>query len=152
MKKALFLICLAFCSVSLYAQSTNPKYDAALAKTLGADDYGMKAYVLVILKSGSNTTADKATIDSAFKGHMTNMGRLVSEGKLIVAGPLQKNDKKYRGIFILNVPTVEEATKLVDTDPAIKAKLLEAELYGWYGSAALPEHLKIHDRIEKKSF
>ncbi|MEO6149455.1 MAG: YciI family protein [Mucilaginibacter sp.] len=152
MKKLLLVVCLAFISAGIKAQSTNPKYDPALAYELGADDYGMKSYVLVILKTGTNTTADQATIDSAFKGHMANMGRLVKEGKLVVAGPLKKNDKQYRGIFILNVPTVEEAAKLVDTDPAIKAKLLDVELYGWYGSAALPEHLKIHDRIEKKSF
>ncbi|RCH55000.1 hypothetical protein DJ568_11045 [Mucilaginibacter hurinus] len=152
MKKALVIISLAFFAVAANAQSKNPKYDPALAYELGADDYGMKQYVLAILKSGSNTTADKATVDSAFKGHMANMKRLVTEGHLIVAGPLKKNDKQYRGIFILNVPTVEEAAKLVDSDPAVKAKLLDVELYGWYGSAALPEHQKIHDRIEKMSF
>ncbi|RYD93279.1 MAG: hypothetical protein EOP54_19460 [Sphingobacteriales bacterium] len=123
-----------------------------LAQKLGGDDYGMKAYVLVILKSGTNTTGDSATVETAFRGHMANMGRLVKEGKLVVAGPLKKNDKNYRGIFILNVPTVEEAEKLVQTDPAIIAKFLDVELYSWYGSAALPEHLKFHDKIEKKNF
>ncbi|RYE19112.1 MAG: hypothetical protein EOP51_20565, partial [Sphingobacteriales bacterium] len=109
MKNLLFIMCVAFLPVVVNAQSTNPKYDAALAQELGADDYGMKSYVLVILKSGTNTTADKATIDSAFKGHMANMGKLVKDNKLIVAGPLGKNDKNYRGIFILNVKTIDEA-------------------------------------------
>ncbi|MNR14196.1 hypothetical protein D3C85_1306580 [compost metagenome] len=82
---------------------------------------------------------------------MTNIGKLVTDGKLVVAGPLGKNDKNYRGIFILDVPTLEEAKKLVDTDPAIQSKLLDVDLIIWYGSAALKETLKIHSKIEKKS-
>jgi len=38
---------------------------------------------------------------------------------------------------------------LVMTDPAIKANLLAAELYEWYGSAALAEYLPISDKIWK---
>lgn len=109
----------------------------------------MKAYVFVILKTGSNTTTDKAYIDSCFAGHMANIGRLVNEGKLIVAGPLGKNDNAYRGIFILNVPTIEEAQEIVQTDPAINSKLLDADLYKWYGSAALPEYLETALKIGK---
>jgi len=40
----------------------NPNYDGELAKELGGDDYGMKSYFLVILKTGANTTADKEQI------------------------------------------------------------------------------------------
>ncbi len=32
---------------------TNPKYDKILADKLGGDEYGMKSYFLVILKTGS---------------------------------------------------------------------------------------------------
>jgi uncharacterized protein YciI len=131
------------------AQTVNPDYDSTLAKKLGADDYGMKSYVFVILKTGSNTTTDKAFIDSCFSGHMANIVRLVNEGKLIVAGPLGKNDNTYRGIFIFNVNTIEEARKLVETDPAVNSKLLEADLYNWYGSAALPEYLEASQKIGK---
>jgi len=131
------------------AQTVNPDYDSTLAKKLGADDYGMKSYVFVILKTGSNTTTDKAFIDSCFSGHMANIVRLVNEGKLIVAGPLGKNDNTYRGIFIFNVTTIEEARKLVETDPAVNSELLEADLYNWYGSAALPEYLEASQKIGK---
>lgn len=131
------------------AQTVNPDYDSTLAKKLEADDYGMKSYVFVILKTGSNTTTDKAFIDSCFSGHMANIVRLVNEGKLIVAGPLGKNDNTYRGIFIFNVTTIEEARKLVETDPAVNSKLLEADLYNWYGSAALPEYLEASQKIGK---
>ena len=149
MKSLLFLLFFLLLGVVSSAQTINPNYDSTLAKTFGADDYGMKMYVLVILKTGSNTVENKAVRDSLFAGHMQNIGRLVDMGKLIVAGPLGKNDKTYRGIFILNVTTFEEANQLMEADPAIKEKLLEPELYNWYGSAALSDYLKTSDKIWK---
>ena len=142
-----FLLCLVFSALS---QTDNPKYNKTLADSLGGDDYGMKPYVLVILKTGSNKIDKKETTDSLFRGHIANIIQLASTGKLIVSGPLKKNDKTYRGIFILNVRTIDEANALLANDPAIKEKLLEVELFQWFGSAALPEYLKIHEKIEKK--
>src|SRR5690606_3463750 len=84
------------------AQTPNPMFDPALADSLDADEYGMKSYVLVLLKTGSNKTTDKELINQSFRGHLANIGRLVDIGKLIVAGPLGKNDSGYRGIFILD--------------------------------------------------
>jgi uncharacterized protein YciI len=152
MKNFILFALLAIFSVTAKAQSNNPKYNKTLADSLGGDDYGMKSYVLVILKSGSNKTTDKKLIDSLFKGHMANINRLAEAGKLIVAGPLKKNEKSYRGIFIFDVKSIEEANKYLITDPAVKEKLLDAELFEWYGSAALPLYLKNHELIEKKKF
>jgi uncharacterized protein YciI len=140
------------CTNALDAQSDNPQYNKALADSLGADDHGMKMYVLVMLKTGTNTTATKAKTDSLFRGHMANINRLANEGKLVVAGPFRKNDKNYRGLFIFNVKTLEEANTLLQTDPAIQEKLLDADLLQWYGSAALPLYLKMHEQVEKKKF
>jgi uncharacterized protein YciI len=145
----LLLFISAFVAVS--AQTPNPNYDSTLAKALQADDYGMKSYVLAILKTGSNKSADRAMIDSCFRGHMSNIKRLVDEGKLIVAGPLGKNENSYRGIFILNLQSIEEAKDLLQTDPAIRENLLDAELYDWYGSAALPKYLEASEKIWKVS-
>lgn len=154
MKKLIVLSLLLSLAFGANAQDkkTNPNYDAALAKQYEADDYGMKMYVLVILKTGSNTNETKTKTDSLFAGHMENMGKLVKINKLIVAGPLAKNDKTYRGIFILNTKSIAEAQELLATDPAVKAKLLDAELFNWYGSAALAEYLKADDKIGKYKF
>jgi len=143
---------LLLANLSTHAQNTNTQYDKALADSLGADEYGMKMYVLVILKTGTATITDKAVTDSLFGGHMQNIQRLADIGKLVVAGPLQKNDKTYRGIFILNVKTIDEAKNLLATDPAVHAQLLDAELYGWYGSAALPLYLPAVKKVQKKDF
>ncbi|QNR82843.1 hypothetical protein H9N25_12650 [Pedobacter riviphilus] len=154
MKKIFLLISLITVTLVIQAQEKKAKapYDETLAKKLGADNYGMKMYVLVILKSGTNITETKAKTDSLFAGHMANMGKMVEMQKLVVAGPMGKNDKNYRGIFILNTKSIEEAKQLLESDPAIKAKLLEPELYNWYGSAALAEYLPFHDKIQKSSF
>ena len=133
-----------------YTLTANPNYDQSLADKLGGDDYGMKSYFLVILKTGPNTTADKELISESFRGHLDNINRLVAENKLIVAGPLGKNENQYRGIFILNnIPSLEEAKALLLTDLAIKNGLLDYDIFTWYGSAALPEYLPFSDKIWK---
>jgi uncharacterized protein YciI len=151
MKKIFHLLLLLLTVAFSSAQTDNAKYDKALAEKLGADEYGMKQYVFVILKTGPAKIEDKAKVNELFRGHMENIGRLADEGKLVVAGPFMKNDRNYRGLFILNVKTVEEAKALLDTDPAVKAQLLEAELIPWYGSAALGEYLPVHEKIAKEN-
>lgn len=149
MKPFVLLCCFIIGGNVLFAQQDNPNYNKVLADSLGADKYGMKMYMFVILKTGSNTTIDKAKLDGLFRGHMENITKLASSGKLVVAGPFKKNDKSFRGIFILNVKTSAEALELLDKDPAIKAKVLEAEILEWYGSAALPMYLPFHEKVEE---
>lgn len=144
--------CLVSCGLWAQTQGINANYDKNLADSLEGDEYGMKRYVLVILKTGTNAISDKTITDSLFRGHMQSINSLVKAGKLVVAGPLQKNEKAYRGIFILNVKSLEEAQVLLDKDPAIKAKLLDSELFVWFGSAALPMYLGFHEKVEKKKF
>jgi uncharacterized protein YciI len=151
MRTVLLILALATGS-AIIAQSPNPKYDKAFADSLGASEYGLKKYVMVILRTGSNKTTDKRFIDSCFKGHFSNMGVMNKAGKLVVAGPFGKNDKNYRGIFILNVPTIEEAKELVKNDSAVKENLLEPEFIIWNGSAALPMYLMYHEKVQKNNF
>lgn len=142
----LFLLLSSFC----FGQKTNPNYDEALATKLNADELGMKMYVLAILKTGTNNVTDKVKRDSLFAGHFANINRLVALKKMIVAGPLEKNDKTYRGIFILNVNNISEAQRLLEADPTIKQHVFDVEYFEWYGSAALPEYLLTADKIWKK--
>ena len=130
--------------------NANPNYDRVLAEKLGGDDYGMKSYFLVILKTGTNTTTDNVLIAESFRGHLDNINRLVEEEKLIIAGPLGINENNYRGIFILNnIKSIDEAKDLLQTDLAIKNRLLDYEIFTWYGSAALPEYLPFSEKIWK---
>lgn len=135
-------------------RSDNPKYDAELARKTGADDYGMRKYVFCVLKTGPKDAEikDKAERAKIFGGHMANIKRLAGEGKLALAGPFGTNEKGYRGIFIFAVETVEEAQKLVDTDPVIRSGMMIADLTPWYGSAATMLINDAHEKVGKKSF
>jgi uncharacterized protein YciI len=146
--KNLLILCLFLVSPFLVF-SQKSVYDKNLADSLGADDYGMKSYTLVMLKTGSGNIEDKARVDSLFRGHLDNIGRLAEAGELIVAGPLGKNSNNYRGIYIFDEPDKAKVAELLLTDPAIKADLLAYDIYSWYGSAALPVYLETHSKIEK---
>ncbi|MBK6543712.1 MAG: hypothetical protein WAR77_08620 [Saprospiraceae bacterium] len=149
-----FLCCLIVLFVSLSkmdAQSANVHFDSTLTAKYGADDYGMKWYILVLLKTGTGVEQDAGKRKELFEGHLKNIRSLADQGKLTVAGPLEKNDR-YRGIFILNLSNKEDALLLLESDPAIKAKLLEPELIRWYGSAALPAYLDVEGKLGKFRF
>jgi len=163
MKFYLFLAVLGFTFLSQTVVAQNQasetskvapsKFDAALAKKVGADEHGMRAYVLAILKTGPNDA--KVTGDARkeiFKGHFANMGRLAAEGKLAVAGPFNDPAKVYRGLFIFAVATVDEAKALAESDPTVKSGVLVAEYIPWYGSASLMLSNEFHDKVAAKSF
>ncbi len=97
----------------------------------------IKQFWLVVLKTGPQ---DKVITDSAqrakiFTGHFSNMERLHKEGILKVAGPFGKNDFTWRGLFILDCATKEEAEKYVMTDPSIEAGVFITDIVPWYSEA-----------------
>lgn len=125
-------------------------YDSAFAASLGADDYGMKQYVMAFLKKGPNQSQDSAEAVRIQRAHLDNIKRMAEEGKLIMAGPFM-DDSEIRGIYVFNVKTLEEARELTSSDPAVKAGRLEMELHPWYGSAVLQELSKMHGKVQKES-
>ena len=125
-------------------------FDPELARRLGADERGMRMYVLCILKTGPKDAEIKGDQrKEVFAGHFANIGRLADEGKLVVAGPFGKNDKNFRGLYIFNVATIAEAEKLVALDPAVKAGVFVPDLTLWYGTAAMLVVNETHKKIEK---
>lgn len=137
------------CTVAIAAEE--PSFDSELAKKLGADERGMKTFVLCILKTGPKDAEIKGDERrKIFSGHFENINRLADEGKLAVAGPFGKNEKSYRGLYIFNVATLEEAEKLVMLDPAVEAGVFVPDLTLWYGSAAMLVVNDTHKKIEKR--
>jgi uncharacterized protein YciI len=132
------------------ASQDENRFDAAATKRLGADEYGMKRYVMAFLEAGPNRPTDKREIARLQRAHLDNIKRMADEGVLVLAGPFL-DDGDLRGIYIFNVATVEEARRLTETDPAIQAGSLVMTLRPWYGSAALQELNVLHQRISAKS-
>ncbi len=125
MTKNLLLLLLTFSSGFSIAQdkkeNNNSYYDSALAKKLGADEYGMKKYVIAFLKAGNTKIDDPKESEKIQTAHLKNIIRLAEEGKLLIAGPFLDN-QNLRGLFIFNVQTIEEAKALTETDPAVKRR------------------------------
>ena len=137
------------------AQDATPPalaYDAALAQRTGADERGMRRYVLVILRTGPTPVKDADARKAMFAGHMANIQRLAKEGKLALAGPFGDKDGDWRGLFVFAVEDIEAAKALVATDPVIAKGEMVAEYHSWYGSAANMLVNELHDKVAKKSF
>ena len=132
------------------AQVGDYAYDQKLADSLGADERGMKMYVLAILRTGSKSEVSQAQRDSLMKGHFGFINSMAEKGLLVIAGPLEKNDQQFRGIYVFNVATVEEARRMAEADPSIRSGFFALELFGFYGSAALPKLVPIHQKIQRQ--
>lgn len=153
MRLRIFLSSFIFFIGFTFAQQKKekPKFNQELATSLGADKYGMKAYTIVMLTTGTAKIEDKAKMGELMKGHMGNIQKLAGEGKIVVAGPFLEMNKENRGMFIFNTKSKEEAEQWVKTDPAVQAGVFSYETFPWYGSAALPLYLKHHDEITQEN-
>lgn len=109
-----------FVSTALSQDSTESKYE-------------MKRYFFVMLTKGPNRSQDSVTVQKLQEGHMANISKMAEMKKLAIAGPFL-DEGLWRGIFILNVETAEEAKQLIDNDPAVKAGRLSYEIHPWYGA------------------
>lgn len=127
------------------------KYNAEKAKKLGADELGMRNYVVGFMRAGPVKLTNSKDVALLRKAHLHNMQRLATEGKLLVAGPFTDN-KSMKGFYIFDVASVEEARILTISDPAVRAGALILELHPWYGTAALMEIPGIHKQIQKRGF
>lgn len=104
-----------------------------LTKTKRLEDQ-VRQYWFVMLTLGSNRSQDSATAAKIQKGHMDNINRLYTEGKLKVAGPFG-DEGNWKGIFIFDADTKEEIERILQTDPAIAAGRLSYEIHPWWTSA-----------------
>ena len=133
------------------AEGDGVAFDAELAAELGADDYGMRRYVMAFLKTGPTPPDDPERARELQAAHLANIRRMAEEGHLVLAGPFM-DDGDIRGIYVFATDDLHEASEWTATDPAVKAGSLVMELHPWYGSAALMKVLDIHPKIARESF
>ena len=57
-------------------------YDSLLAIETGADAYGMRRYVMALLKEGPNRDQDSTEAAQLQRAHLDNITRMAEEGKL----------------------------------------------------------------------
>ena len=128
------------CATGQAAQATTP--EAPPAPAAPAKQLKMRTYFMALLKRGPAWSAERTPeAIAAGEGHMANIQRLAACGKLLIAGPFDPGPTPpagaLAGIFIFDVPTLEEAVALTQTDPAVKAGRFAVEILPWYGPTGL---------------
>jgi uncharacterized protein YciI len=95
--------------------------------------YEMKTYYLVFLKKGPDRSQDSVTVQKLQEQHIAHLEKMANDGKMDICGPLMDNID-IRGICIYNVATKEEAEKLANEDPMVKAGRLMVEVHPFYSA------------------
>jgi len=92
----------------------------------------MKRYFLALLHKGPTwAPGESPEVVALQEGHMANIRRLADAGKLVLAGPFE-DAGDLRGLFVLDAASMAEARALCDSDPAIAAGRLRAEIFAWW--------------------
>lgn len=92
----------------------------------------MERYSLVILKRPANGGAKVADPEAIQRQHLAHLSAMARAGKLVVAGPFDdQTDPRMRGLCIYRT-SLEEARRLAQDDPAVKAGRLEVEVLSWW--------------------
>ncbi len=89
----------------------------------------MERYTLALMMGGEKWNPDSPEYKELLKPHLAMIGKLSSERTMALAGPL-RDEGELKGIFVYSVGA-EQAAKLVQEDPLVKAGYLKPELHPW---------------------
>ena len=90
--------------------------------------FGQSHIFVFLNKRADKAELPKEEVDKIMDGHMANIKRLASEGKLLAAGPFDGGG----GIFIFNSKSVSEVEGWLQTDPGVKAQRWRVEVLPFY--------------------
>ena len=106
----------------------------ARTPVIGPGGWEMTTYYVGFLFRGPKwTPEDTPETRKLQEEHMANIRRMGEAGKLVIAGPFMDGGD-LRGLYVFRVATPEEATSLVESDPAVKAGRLRFELHPWFAA------------------
>lgn len=95
----------------------------------GTPGEGRHVFVIAALMAGHpEAELGAEQVEAASRGHFANMKRLSEQGRLLLAGPSGVAGGDFRGLFVLDTASLEEAREWVASDPAVAAGLLQPEL------------------------
>lgn len=75
----------------------------------------------------------KADGDRIMAAHMANIHHMADQGILVAAGPMGDPTPTISGIFVLVVPSLGEARRIVAQDPTVAEGRNTADIHGWLG-------------------
>ena len=97
--------------------------------------------LVVLVRPAEPTPYDEARLEEIQEEHLGYLTSLLESGDLLVAGPLSDQpDERWRGLCLFRKP-MEEATAIMQRDPAVRAGRLAVEVMRWWtreGALAFP--------------
>jgi uncharacterized protein YciI len=103
-----------------------------LAQEKQPSQFKMVEFQMALLKRGPKWSASGMTKELK-SAHVANVMSLLDSGKAIIAGPLS-DDGDIVGIYILRAKSAEEAKAWTESDPAVNAGNLVAEMHPWWSA------------------
>jgi uncharacterized protein YciI len=96
-----------------------------------AQPFKQTTYYFSFLRRGPKWSAQRTPETETLQAaHMANINAMAKTGKLVIAGPFE-NAGDYAGVFVFKVGSLDEAKALAESDPAVKAGRLVADVHPW---------------------
>ena len=96
----------------------------------------MRQYVLGVYRRPTRAPSlSDAELDVLQEGHLAHLRGLRESGSLIVYGPVESPE--IVGILVFSFDSTEEARRVMEGDPKLRAGLLQLELSEWYAAEGL---------------
>jgi uncharacterized protein len=105
-------------------------------------------YQLVLLRRGERAAdIPKSELESLQKQHIAHLDAMADAGAIVAAGPFDdQQDETFRGLCLYRVGSVDEARKLAEADPMVKAGRLRVEAMTWMTAKGYVEFPKAKPR------
>jgi uncharacterized protein len=91
----------------------------------------MTPYFVVLYVKGERWTAEQSPAQLALtRDHLAYIRRNIEQKRYVFAGPMMDGaTARAQGIIVLSAPSVEEARRIVNDDPAVRAGHFAVEVH-----------------------